>query len=62
MRLAFVFLPQWTLRSEVVILMADIPFDLAHISLLPRLLPLCLTVTLLDEDFPFAFLGFAEKG
>jgi hypothetical protein len=45
----------------VAILMANVTFDLAHVSLLPRLLSLSLTVTLLDKNFPFSFLGFVDK-
>jgi len=43
------------------ILMADIAFDLAHISLLPKLLSISLAVTLLD-NFSFAFLCLVDKG
>jgi hypothetical protein len=44
----------------MAILMANIAFDLAHISLLPRLLSLSLTFNLLD-NFSFAFLCLADK-
>jgi len=45
----------------MVVLMADISFDLAHISLLPRLMSLSLTVTLLD-NFSFTFHCLPDKG
>jgi len=56
------FLPMWTLRGKMAILMENVTFELAGVSLLPRLLPLSMTVTLLDKKIPLAFLGFADKG
>ena len=46
----------------MAILMENVTFDLAYVSLMPRLLSLSLIVTLLDKNFPFAFLSSADKG
>ena len=60
--LQLVFLPMWRLRGKMAILMENVTFELAGVSLLPRLLPLSMTVTLLDKKIPLAFLGFVDKG